>query len=292
MTGRTALACVLFGVLASAQEEGVARFEQQIKAEQYAAVEPALEAYTTAHPDSWRALYQLGYVDFRLHKIYPSIVALSQSLSRHEPFAEAHKILALDLNIIGHKDLAEKELLRAIALDGHSAESCYELGRIYYDEGSYLKAVEYLERSRTLDPARVKVHHNLGLAYAAVGKDAQAVSEFEEGLRLNAAQSKPSAWPLIDYASYCNLRSKFEKSRDLLLRAVQIDPGVDRAYEELSKAYRALGETDLAIQSLQRAAAMNPRKPEYHYSLSRLYSQANKPADARQELALFRSLNH
>lgn len=269
----------------SEEDETIARFESLIKAGEYADAQRSLEAYTRVHVESWQSLYQLGYVDFRLHRIQESVTALSRSLVLNGKFADAHKVLAYDLNILGRKDLAEAELQKAIALDPKSVESYYELGRIYYDEGSYTKAVQALEEAAALNPSFVKVHHNLGLAYAAVSENEKAVREFEEGLRLNAQQSKPSAWPLIDYASYWNLQNNFEQSRKMLLEAIQIDDSWDQEFDELSKAYRGLGQIDLAIESLRRAIALNPRKPEYHYALARLYSQAHRSSDAKQQLA-------
>ncbi len=176
---------------------------------------------------------------------------------------------------------------KALRFDPKSAESYYELGRIHYDEGSYLDAVHELEQAEILSPSFVKVHHNLGLAYAAISDNANAVREFEEGLRLNKEQSKPSAWPLIDYGAYWNLQSNFERAKSTLLEAVRIDPSWDQEYDELSKAYRGLGQTDLAIESLKHAIAINPRKAEYHYVLARLYSQAHQPSSASQELAIY-----
>jgi tetratricopeptide (TPR) repeat protein len=266
-------------------EASIARFEAQIKARQYADVADPLEKYTASHPESWRALYQLGYVDFRLHRIRESLIFLSKSLFINGDFAEAHKILALDLNILGRKDLAIGELQRAIQLEPGSFESHYELGRIYYDAGFYLQSVEQLALAKSLDPSVVKVYHNLGLAYAAVGDNSNAVENFEEGLKLNAKQSKPSAWPLIDYASYLNSQNNFDKSSKLLVQAIDIDANWDQEFDELSRAYRGLGKADLAIESLKRAVLINPRKAEYHYVLARLYSQTHQSAAAKQELS-------
>ncbi len=173
---------------------------------------------------------------------------------------------------------------RQFHLEPNSFESHYELGRIYYDAGFYVKAVEQLAQARKLDPAAVKVYHNLGLAYSAMGDDAQAVQNFEEGLRLNAKQAKPSAWPLIDYAAYFNSQNNFDKAKDLLIEATHIDDRWDQEFDELSKAYRGLGETELAIDSLKRAVLINPEKAEYHYALARLYSQMHQSVQAKQEL--------
>ena len=266
-------------------EKAIQSFETSIEAGQYSQISEQLANYIAEHSHSWRALYQLGYVNFRLHRFHDSVSALSKSLVLNDKFGEAHKILAFDLNILGRRDLAIRELQKAIALEPKSFECHYELGRIYFDAGSYVIAVEQLEKARELDPSAVKVYHNLGLAYSAVGDNAQAVGNFEEGLRLNAKQAKPSAWPLIDYAAYFNSQNNFQRAKDLLIEAKHIDAGWDQEFDELSKAYRGLGEMQPAIDALKHAIAINPKKPEYHYTLARLYSQTHQQTQAKAELA-------
>ncbi len=263
----------------------IAGFESLIKAGQYQTAQTGLETYVKAHPDSWRAQYQLGYVYFRLHRVQQSLAVLCKSLVLNDAFAESHKILAYDLNILGRPDLAITELERAIHYDSESGESHYELGRIYYEQGAYVDAVKQLEKAKTISPDSVRVYHNLGLAYAAIADNAKAVQCFEEGLRRNAEQAKPSAWPLIDYATYFNLQGNFERARAMLLDAIKIDASSEQEFDELSKAYRGLGQTNEAIEALKRAVALNPRKAEFHYVLARLYKKTNQPAQAEAEMA-------
>jgi tetratricopeptide (TPR) repeat protein len=272
---------------ASDDEQAIAKFESLIKAEQFAEANRQLETYTAAHGDSWRALYQLGYVYFRQRQIGPSLKVLSKSLAIHSEFGESHKILAFDLNILGRKDLAMAELEQAIRLTPNPWESRYELGRIFFERGSYLQAVEQLEQAKRLAPEFVKTYHNLGLAYGAIHDEVNAVKNFEEGLSRNARQRRPSAWPLIDYATYFNLQGDFEKARKLLLQAIQIDSSWAQEFEELSKSYRGLGQTDEAVASLKKAIALDPNKAETHYMLARLYSQTHQTEEAKQELAAY-----
>src|SRR5690348_1503939 len=74
-------------------EQAIQKFEASIKAGRYSQIREQLESYTAEHPQSWRALYQSGYVDFRLHRFQDSVSALSKSLIINGDFAEAHKIL-------------------------------------------------------------------------------------------------------------------------------------------------------------------------------------------------------
>ena len=224
---------------------------------------------------------------FRLQEIQPSLKALCKSLVLNPSFADSHKILGFDLNILGRQDLALHELELAIKQNPDSAESYYEAGRIYYERGAYLPAVEKLERARSLNPDSVRVYHNLGLAYAAIRENEKATANFEEGLRRNAKEPHPSAWPLIDYGTYLNLQGNFERARDLLLRSIEIDGKWDTAYDELSKSYRGLGMTSEAIVALRHAAMLNPGKAEYHYVLARLLTQTHQTQEAKVELNLY-----
>ena len=263
----------------------VTRVETLIRAKQFAEARNVLDAYLPTHPKSWQALYQAGYVGFVLHSFQPSLDLLARSLAINDRFAASHKILAFDLNILGRKDLAIGELSKAIELDPSSWESRYELGRILYEQGSYVEAVKAFEGVKQLNPALVKTYHNLGLAYAGTGDHAKAVENFEAGLRLNASQTPRSAWPLIDYAAYLNLQSEFDRARQLLTESIGIDGQWAQAYEELSKAYRGLGRASDAIATLQRAVSLNPSKADNHYVLARLYTQTHQDAAARRELA-------
>jgi tetratricopeptide (TPR) repeat protein len=281
---------VFAGSVVVEEDAAVQKFDALIKGGHYTEAAPELEAYTKEHPDSWLAFYQLGYVCFRLHRIQDSARALSRSLALNSQYAEAHKILAYDLNIAGRQQLAIRELQQAIAIDPNSHESHYELGRIYFELGSYPLAVEEMEKARALKPDFVRVWHNLGLAYNATGDSAKAVECFEKALVLNSAQQPQSAWPYIDYATWYNLQNDFENARRLLVTAVQIDGRFDQAFEELGKAYRGLGDFEKAIDSYQKAVALNPRKAEYHYALAQLYRLIHRPEDALLETGRFQQL--
>ena len=289
------LACV--GAIAVAQHSPITNdadlvspFEELIKSGRLEEAQSALRTYTDQHSDSWRAQYQLGYVDFRLHQIQSSVVHLCKSLLLHDGFAEAHKILAYDLNILGHPDRAIIELERSIKIDPSLAESHYELGRIFYERGEYLQAIDHLEQAKKLAPDSVHVYHNLGLSYAAVSENKKAVESFEEGLRRNRQQARPSAWPLIDYGTYLNQRNHFERARTMLLEATALDHQWDQAFDELSRADRGLGRLTESIDALQHAITINGKKPEYHYMLAQLYKQAQRSTESAEELALYRKV--
>ncbi len=281
------LAILLAFTFNAQNDPDLAHFDSLIKTAAYADAATQLTTYTAAHPSSWQAFYQLGYAEFRLHHIQASLTALSRSLVLNKNSADSHRILAYDLNILGHQDLAIQELTESLRCDPANPDTHYELGRIYYEQGSYTQSVQELETAKSLAPRAVRVYHNLGLAYSAINQNQKAIDNFEQGLRLNAAESSPSAWPFIDYATFLNTQNQFAKARDLLTQSLQLNQSWDRAYSELAKSYRGLNDPAQAIAALQKAIALNEKNAEYHYVLSRLYTQTNQPTQAKLELAAY-----
>ncbi|MGI8989164.1 MAG: tetratricopeptide repeat protein [Bryobacteraceae bacterium] len=261
-------------------------FDRMIASGRYTEAEAPLEAYVASHPDSWQALYQIGYVDFRSHKILLSVEALSRSLVLRVDQPEAHKILGFDLTILGKLDLAEVEMRQAIRLDPNSAESRYELGKICYERGQQGCAVQELQTAIWIAPAYVKAHHNLGLAYEASNDFARARRSFERAIELNREQSRPSSWPYTDYAGFLNRRYDFAGALALCRLAVEADPRADQAWFEMAKAYRGLADIARSVTALERAIELQ-RKPDYLYVLSQAYRKQGREAEARKVLSEF-----
>ena len=285
--------CVLQSVSTPAQttvDEDIQTFDRLLAAGHYAEAEAPLENYTSSHPQSSEAWYQLGYLYFRLHKIWPSIQALSKSLSIRPKQADAHKILGLDFSILGRLDLAEYELRRAVALEPGSVESQYSLGRVCYERGNYERAARHLEQALQLNPNHVKALHNLGLTYEGLNQYDRARQHFEKAIALNETSPAPSEWPYIDFATFLNHRGQHQLALDLLRKGERINPKSDPLEFEMAKAYRGLAEWELAAKSLEKAARVNPRNAEYFYVLFLTYKKLGKAAEARDALAEFEKL--
>lgn len=283
----TGAACVI----SAAGNTEIAEFDRLITAGNYQQVAVLLEEYIAENPRSWEGLYQLGYVYFRLHKIWPSIRLLSKSLSINVNNAEAHKILGMDFTIVNRLDLATKELELAVQLNPKSAESHYALGRVHYEHGAYGRAVTSFQKAIVLDSDYVKAYHNLGLAYEATGQLSFAKDSFVTAIELTAKQARPSAWPYINFGAFHNRRGEFEDALQLLESAVVYNPQSDEAHFQQAKAYRGLGRWEECVQSLQRAIAVDNQVPEFHYVLSAVYRRLGKHDDSNAALETFRRLN-
>lgn len=274
----------------AARDPQIAEFDRLIKSERYQEAEPALERFTASHADSAEGWYQLGYVYFQTHKIWPSVKALSKSLSLNPQQAHAHRILGLDFTILGRLDLARRELERTVELDPKSADGHYSLGRVLYEEGFYGLAAEHLERSASLRPEDVKTLHNLGLTYEALNQLDRSREAFEKALTFNDKSPRPSEWPYINYGSFLNRRFEFAEAVSVLEKGREIQAKSDPLEFELGKAYRGLGKLDLAATALEKARQLNPGNSDYLYVLAFVYRSLGRTNEATAALAEFTRL--
>ena len=164
------------------------------------------------------------------------------------------------------------------------------MGRVYYEQGAYGRAVTNLQRAVALDPVYVKAYHNLGLAYEATTQISRARDSFVKAIDLNEKQPRPSAWPYINFGAFHNRRGKFAEALKLLQSAVAHNPRSDEAHFQQAKAYRGLERWEECVQSLQRAIALNDQIPEFFYVLSGAYRRLRNHEESRAALETFRTL--
>lgn len=241
------------------------RVEADIDANKFAESEHRLNGYIKDHPDSSRAHYDLGYVQFRTHQIGPSIKELSKSLELNPKNAEAHKVLALSCSIIGRYDLAEVELQEAVRLKPDSAEIHYFLARTYYTRGVYPLAKSEFETSIRLDSSNIKAYSNLGITLEALGDTDAALKNYTTAIQIEDRQERKSEWPYIYISAFYNRQKNADEALNYARKAVGLNPASDTAYFEMAKAYRTQKQLQKSVEAARSAIAINSRMPDYYY---------------------------
>ncbi len=264
--------------------------ERDIAGDQFEEPTAKLNAYLKGHPDSWRAHYDLGYVQFRTHKIGPSILELSRSLALNPRNAEAHKILGLDSSIIGRYDLAETELLQAARLKPESVDIHYFLARTYYMKGVYPLAKSEFETTIRLDPYYLKAYSNLGITMEALGDNNAALKNYMMAIELQPRQKQRSEWPYIYLSEFYNRQSNPTRALDYARNALEVNRRSDAVYFEMAKAYRAQREWQKAAEALRSAIAINSQVPDYYYVLGLMLRQLGKQRESDQAMGKYAEL--
>lgn len=273
-----------------ASNDDLKLIEDQIRRDQSQAVVPALARYVRDHPDSARAHYDLGYALFRTHDVGSSVKELSRSLELNVNNAEAHKILGLDCTIVGRYDLAETELQQAARLEPDSAEIHYLLGRLYYTRGVYPLAEREFESAIQRNPSYMKAYNNLGLVEEALGKNDEALNNYNTAVRLNQEQGLKSAWPYEYLSAFYNRQQQPQRAMEYAHQALAINPRSDLAYFQIAKALESRGEWHDCAEAVQKAIADNSRTPSYYYLLSVALRKLGKVDESRAALETFEKL--
>jgi tetratricopeptide (TPR) repeat protein len=264
--------------------------EADISSNKFDNTESRLNGYLADHPTSSRAYYDLGYVQFRTHKIALSIQHISKALELDPNNAEAHKVLGLNCSIIGRYDLAEIELQQATKLKPESAENHYFLARTYYTRGVYPLAKSEFETAIRLDPSYIKAYSNLGITMEALGNNDDALKDYTTAIQLEDRQKQKSEWPYLYISSFYNRQKVATEALHYARRAVGINPASDTAYFEMAKAYRTQKQLDSAVEAVQKAIAINSRISDYYYVLGLTLRELGKQQESAEALTTYAQL--
>jgi len=270
--------------------EQLERLEQYIRDGKFREVDPLLQSYLKAHPDSARAYYDLGYALFRTRRISASVEALAKSLQLDINNAEAHKILGLDLSMAGKLDEARMELEQAARLNPNSAEIHYFLGRIHYTQNVFPLAKQEFEAAIRLDPSYMKAYDNLGLTMEGMGDDQAALADYGKAIQLMERQGGKSEWPYLNLGAMYNRLNKPELALEYSRRALALNPKSAQAWFETGRAHMAQQDWADAAKALENAIEIDPRFPKFHYVLSTVYRKMGKAAQSESEMTAYRKL--
>ena len=191
------------------------------------------------------------------------------ALSLVVPLAEIYGRLALSSAKRPEDTQLPTQILKWVGRE--TVQMQYLIGASYSRERKHDRAISHFLRSIELFPTG-RVWTALGNEYRGLGQYGRARAAFEAAIELNpkvAAAHIGRAQALLKLSSESEPRSRQEAVLSLE-RALEISPGHSQAAVMLAHVYTELGQSDLAIRTLERAL------------------EADKPADAeavRRELA-------
>ncbi|NLJ86112.1 MAG: tetratricopeptide repeat protein [Firmicutes bacterium] len=173
--------------------------------------------------------------------------------SRNYPAAvkEFQRIVAIDpYNVLAHSNLgyayvgsgdeagAIAEFEQVIMLAPDEPLGYNNLAYIYIDNGIYLeKAMEMARKAVELSPGNGAFRDTLGWAYYRLGDFEAAIEEFALALELMGSEDRPWDRALVHYhlAMAYGAESRWVKAQEHLAKALDLDPSLEEAREELKK---------------------------------------------------------
>jgi tetratricopeptide (TPR) repeat protein len=197
-------------------------------------------------------------------------------------------------------------LQRVIALRKNDTETRLKLAKAYFESGYYANALEqysFLDEDQNCpDSIRSKISAGKGICLFYLGKHEEsmqilkdclnrfpkaadaacfigqietskiplsdsALSYFELAIRIDSSYVEP--W--YQLARYYMFKENYPKARELLLKALDLNPLHEKSHSRLGMIYYYMGNSELAKKSYLTALALNPRDFNTRYNLGELY---------------------
>jgi tetratricopeptide (TPR) repeat protein len=229
-------------------------------------------------------------VSNRVRTVEASDPALAAALlvASTQPTASTHRAVATRYVRLGILDQAHEHFSVAVALDERDAASWDGLARIWRDWGFPHLALGDAYRAVYYAPDSAIVRNTLGTVLQALGQRAAARAQFERALALDVS----AAYALSNLCHAWRLDGNTSKAIQTCQRALQLQPGLEPARNNLALAYEATGDHFSAHATL--AASSDKARAAYNEGLLHLarreYREALRSFDiARAERPRFRA---
>ncbi len=156
------------------------------------------------------------------------------------------------------------------------AEADNDLGAVFLGQGKVQEAMSQFEQTLRLEPDCAQAHNNLGIALAQTGSIEEAIAQCEQALQI-----KP------DFAeAHNNLGAVFlgqgrlQEAISHYEQALRIKPDYAQAHDKLGIALAQTGKFEEAIAHYKRALQINPDYAEAHYDLGVAFENVERETEA------------
>lgn len=217
------------------------------------------QSLVLASPQAGEAYFNLGEAFSKQGQVSEAASAFQEAARKMPSYALARSKLGLTLSALGRYPEAIAEFQRAIELDSTLWEAHYNLGMLLWRQGQQSRALAHLQKAFPLgderalqrlnaDPAAAEILNNLALGLASSGNRAEA--------------------------------------KNLLQRAVVIDPQHTAAQLNLGNLYLLDGALDLAQTQFEKALRLQPANPMAHNNLGLCLARQGRTQEAIPHLQI------
>lgn len=212
----------------------------------------------------------LGVVLEAVGRLEDAIPRFRRSLELAPEQAEVNNNLGAALLASGEYSEAERFLLAAARIDERVANVHYNLSRLYVDQGRVDEAIAAAQQAIEIDPRAPEYHIALGAAHRAGGDMEASLNALRAAVAINP--SHPTA--LNDLGVTLLVLGRFDEAESSFRRALDAEPGLAMAYENLARV-RRYGETDRTrIELIETLASSSTRSGDdqahLHFALGKM----------------------
>jgi tetratricopeptide (TPR) repeat protein len=232
-----------------------------------------------------------------------------EAISFLKPFKEVGDLSINGLHILAHCYSRSREYDEAISIyEGlherypNEAKWLYSLAYQYKSKKDVQGAIKAYEKCLELSPKWVKVLGELGLLYEETGSTKRALEIYHNGIQtykamkpdrqkeLAAIYSKLSARAAKLKCAVGNITETDKNEAESLFReSIAGDPENSDTWYRLGDFYLECGKYDEALQYLQKAESLSPRKEYIPHKIAQAHL---KKGDHNQALKIYETIPH
>lgn len=165
---------------------------------------------------------------------------------------------------------------RIVSADPGHVRARNNLGVLLDQMGSHKAALEHFQAAVDMEPENPELLTNFGAALAAQGHYEEAEAQLRKAVRMDPGGVDVRANLGILYFR----RGLYAQSDHELRWVCDQDPDHALAHFYRGEALNRLGRVDDALETLERAAHLQPEKARIYYLLGILYDKKNLPQEA------------
>ncbi len=235
-----------------------------------------------AHADRYTYLPQIG--------LYVALTWLAGSLCggwRHRRlvFGMAAVVIVSALGVAAFIQTAywrnsESLWNHAVVCDPDNSLAHSDLGYAYLAEGRVADAIAEYQRALAIRPDYASAHYNLGTVWARDGRLDDAIGEFQKAVEFDPGY----ALARNNLGSLLAQQGRLDEAIAQFQKSLEIQPDGYEAHNNLGNVFLEQGRLDEAIQQYEIVLQTQPRNAAVHYNLGSALLRKNRLDDAVSHL--------
>lgn len=158
-----------------------------------------------------------------------------------------------------------------------AGQKYFESGSRYFEQGKYHEAViEFLNATKA-DPKFAKAHHQLAETYIRLQAWPDAYRELKRTIEIDPTNVQAQ----LELGNLLGAAQSYEEAQAVVDKILQGNPNNADAHALQANLKIGQGDAETGMQELQRAIALDPKRPEFYVQIAALQSVKN--IDAAEE---------
>jgi len=234
------------------------------------------------NPNSAEVYFLQGNLYERQQKIDDAVKSYQKAIELDPDFTRSYYNLGVLLLVQERPVKASEQFDQLVRREPRFISDFLRIGRMFILQKDYLTANRYLKMAVEVKPT------------ANAYNDLSVISIFEKDFdnsidyALKAIELDPklaSAYNNLGVA-YANGKKDFQKATEYYKQAIELNPKYGTAYQNLGEAQFLAGKLDDAVMSYQKCLELDPASAQANYGIAVVFAAQKKNAEAIQRLGI------